>query len=123
MAAGYRPISDYALIGDCRSAALVSSQGSIDWCCLPRFDSSSTFGRLLDTDRGGYYSLAPVDGEYSTSRRYLDETLVLETSFEADTGGARLIDCFAMPQDDSEVGTRRLLRVLEGVRGSVEFEL
>src|SRR5437764_12803717 len=92
---GYAPISDYALIGDCHSTALVSSSGSIDWCTFPRFDSGSCFGRILDRERGGFCSITPV-GRYATSRRYVEGTLVLETVFRSGGGEGVLYDCFAM---------------------------
>src|SRR5487761_2299940 len=87
----YPPIADYALIGDCHSAALVSRQGSIDWCCLPRFDSDSCFGRLLDWSKGGYFQISPA-GRCSSRREYLEKSLVLVTTFRAAAGEARLID-------------------------------
>jgi GH15 family glucan-1,4-alpha-glucosidase len=120
----YPPIADYALIGDCHSAALVSLQASIDWCCLPRFDSGSAFGRLLDRRSGGHCSIRPTaDGPFEYSRSYLDDTLVLETKVVGPAGEARLLDCFVIC--DSAFGTeeRQILRVIEGVRGSVEFEV
>src|SRR5919198_28383 len=73
------PNADYALIGDCHSAALVSLGGSIDWCCMPRFDSGSYFGRLLGWENGGFCSLAPARLSQAPFRRYLDGTLILET--------------------------------------------
>ena len=77
----YPPIGDYALIGDCHSAALVSREGSIEWCCLPRFDSGSAFGRLLDRRHGGHCSIQPAGGDsWDYVRTYLDDTLVLETT-------------------------------------------
>jgi GH15 family glucan-1,4-alpha-glucosidase len=125
----YPPIGDYAVIGDCRSAALVSRRGSLDWCCLPRFDSGTTFGRLLDWKHGGHCSIAPLDGDYETSRRYVDDTLVLETTFRSGGAEARLIDCFLLDEDIraqehvQDNDDRHILRVIEGVRGSIEFEL
>jgi GH15 family glucan-1,4-alpha-glucosidase len=126
----YPPISDYALIGDCHSAALVSRTGSIDWCCLPRFDSGSTFGRLLDWDSAGHCSISPV-GASETSREYLDDTLVLATTFRADAGEARVIDFFVIREPDAQAPAplahadvdREIVRVIEGVRGSVEFDI
>ncbi len=89
-------IAEYGLIGDCHTAALVSSEGSIDWCCLPRFDSASCFGRLLDRERGGFCAIS-VDGETSSrSERYIDDTLVLETRLEGAEGTMRVTDFFAM---------------------------
>jgi len=121
---GYPPIGDYALIGDCHSAALVSSDGSIDWCCLPRFDSGSAFGRLLDWDGGGHCEVRPLgDGTWECSRRYLDDSLVLETTLIDAAGEARLVDCFTISGNPVETEQRQILRVIEGVRGSVEFEV
>ena len=120
----YLPIADYALIGDCHSAALVSRGGSIDWCCLPRFDSGSAFGRLLDRERGGYCSLAPTaDGPWEYARSYLDDTLVVETKVAGAAGEARLLDCFLVSDDAVGADQRQILRVVEGVRGTVEFEV
>jgi DNA modification methylase len=83
-------IHNYAIIGDCRSAALVSRDGSIDWLCWPRFDSPSIFGALLDS-RAGQWRIAPV-APFKTERRYVDETDVLETRFATETGSLLLID-------------------------------
>jgi GH15 family glucan-1,4-alpha-glucosidase len=122
--AGASPaLEDYALIGDCRSAALVSRAGSIDWCCLPRFDSGSVFARLLDCDGGGSWQLGPSDPDVVAGHVYHEGTLVLETTFRTSQGVARLLDCFSMPDVDDGVRGPRLLRVLDGVQGSVEFEL
>jgi GH15 family glucan-1,4-alpha-glucosidase len=118
---GYRPLGDYALIGDCHSAALVSRDGSIDWCCLPRFDSGSVFGRLLDAQTGGHFRVAATDSEASTSRRYLDDTLVLVTTFETRTGQADVYDCFATSNGDSPNQLREVVRIVEGTRGTLEF--
>jgi GH15 family glucan-1,4-alpha-glucosidase len=113
----YPSIGEYALIGDCRSAALVSRAGSIDWCCMPRVDHGSCFARLLDWDGGGYCSLAPV-GDIHVSRRYVAGTLVLETRFSGEAGEGRLWDLFAI---DGEAA--QLLRIVEVARGQLEFDL
>src|SRR5690242_1121720 len=86
----YPPIGDYGLIGDGQSAALVSRLGSIDWCCLPRFDSGSSFGRILDWEKGGHFSVTPRTGaaEPNVSRAYRGATMVLETRFEVGGGEA-----------------------------------
>ncbi|MBW8826411.1 MAG: glycoside hydrolase family 15 protein [Acidobacteria bacterium] len=118
----YPLISDYALIADCHSAALISRRGSIDWCCQPRFDSASDFGRLLDWDRGGFCELAPATDDHSiVSRAYMDDTLVLVTTIEAEGGEARVFDCFTMRAGGAQSPHRQLLRVAEGVRGRVEL--
>lgn len=116
------PIGDYALLSDCHSAALVSSSGSIDWCCLPRFDSGSAFGRLIDWERGGHCTVAPT-GEFESERRYLDGTLVLETTFRTGGGAARLTDCMLMPPQPRRDAHPQLLRVLECLEGEVELAL
>src|SRR5690349_4960348 len=122
--AGHYPdIGDYALIGDCHAAALVSSDGSIDWCCLPRFDARSCFGRLLDWQLGGYCAITPADEECSQFRRYLGDTLVLETTFRTPGGEIRLIDCFTMRTGGRKEPYRQILRIAEGVRGRVPLQL
>ena len=119
----YPPISDYALLGDCHAAALVSTGGSVDWCCLPRMDAGSCFARLLDARHGGHFALRPSDDEASAHRCYLDGTLVLETTFRAGAGEARVIDCLTVNRDNPSDPFHELLRVVEGVRGTLEFEL
>lgn len=119
----YPDIGDYALIGDCHSAALVSSDGSIDWCCLPRFDSRSCFGRLLDWQEGGYCAITPVEENYTQFRRYQGDTLVLETTFRTPGGEARLLDCFTMHVGGKTAPYRQILRIVEGVRGRVSLQL
>ncbi len=91
------PIADYALLSDCRSAALVSRAGSVDWLCLPRFDAPSVFARLLD-DEGGHWSIG-VPGA-SATRRYAEATMALETTFEAADGTAVLTDAMAVGRND-----------------------
>ncbi|HSF46927.1 MAG TPA: trehalase-like domain-containing protein, partial [Burkholderiales bacterium] len=98
----YPPIGDYALIGDCHSAALISTRGSIDWCCLPRFDSDSCFGRILDWKQGGYCAITPADPNFSASRTYLEDTLILVMTFRTEQGEARLYDFFAMREGGRE---------------------
>jgi GH15 family glucan-1,4-alpha-glucosidase len=121
----YPPIADYGLLGDGQSAALVSREGSIDWCCLPRFDSGSCFGRLLDAERGGYFSIAPAEGtrEATVHRTYRGETMVLETRFRVEGGEAVVIDCMTMGRDGPTGTGPQILRVIEGVRGSVDFDV
>jgi GH15 family glucan-1,4-alpha-glucosidase len=119
----YPPISDYAFISDCHSMALVSSSGSIDWCCMPRVDAASIFGRLLDWEKGGHCSVAPSDAVATSFQAYIEETLVLETTFRTEGGEARLIDCFAMHTGGRTQPHLQLIRILEGVRGRVDFRI
>lgn len=116
----YVPIADYALIGDCHGAALVSRGGAIDWACLTRFDGDPVFCRILDAQRGGTFRIAPTE-PFTSTRRYLPGTNVLETTFETDSGVVRLVDCFAMRRGGSLRPYRQLLRRVEGVRGRVEL--
>lgn len=118
----YLPIEEYAFLADGHSAALVSRNGSIDWCCMPRIDSSSCFGRLLDHERGGHFSLSPSVG-CDVERRYLPDTLVLETTFRGPEGRARLIDTFTMREGGRETPHHQLLRVVEGVEGALPLEI
>ena len=120
----YPPIDEYALIGDCHTAALISRQAAIEWCCLPRFDAGSAFGRILDRERGGHCSIVPVqDGDWRFTRRYLDDSLVLETTMHGAGGEVRLLDCFTVREEARGTPARQILRVIEGNRGSVELEL
>ncbi len=92
------PIGEYAMLSDCRSAALVSRDGSVDWLCFPRFDGPSVLGRLLDP-AGGHFAIRPAD-EFQVSRRYVDQTLVLETTFTTTSGTAVLTDALAVGPDE-----------------------
>jgi GH15 family glucan-1,4-alpha-glucosidase len=112
------PIEDYALIGDTHTAALVGRDGSIDWLCLPRFDSEACFAKLLGDEDNGYWRIAPAAGQAETRRRYRKDTLVLETEFETDTGVVRLIDCMPIREDHPQV-----VRMVEGVSGEVEMRM
>ncbi len=119
----YPAIGDYALIGDCYSSALVSREAAIEWCCLPRFDSGSAFAALLDRERGGTCSLIPKRPEqWRYSRRYLDDTFVLETTLDGPEGEATILDLFLDPTRHG-APERRILRVIEGRRGEVEFDV
>ncbi len=114
-----RPIGDYGLIGDLRTAALVSSEGAINWWCAPRFDSPSVFARLLDAERGGYCSLGLVDGR-PAGRAYEPRTNVLRTAFAASSGRLEVVD--AMPLADGGAAGR-IWRVATCVEGRVDVEL
>lgn len=110
------PIADYALIGDCHSAALVSRGGSIDWCCLPEFDSDSCFARLLDP-HAGHFRVSPCV-PCTTRREYIGDSMVLATTFESEHGALRLVDFFAMRRGGRHHPRRELVRIVEGLRGS-----
>jgi GH15 family glucan-1,4-alpha-glucosidase len=112
------PIEDYALIGDTHTAALVSRAGSIDWLCLPRFDSPACFAALLGDERHGRWLLAPAGQAREVRRRYIGDTLVLETEHRTDDGVVRVLDCMPPRQQDPDV-----TRVVEGVRGRVPMRM
>ena len=111
-------IEDYALIGDCTTAALVGRNGSIDWLCWPRFDSPACFAALLGTSEHGRWRIAPVDPAARVSRTYRDGTMVLETVFETADGSAALIDFMPIGQANSSV-----IRLVEGRRGKLAMRL
>ena len=117
------PIGVYALISDCHAAALVSRRGSIDWCCLPRFDSEPCFGRLLDWQRAGYCRIAPAEGAFECARRYLKDTMVLCTRFEAATGRVQVFDLLVLTEADTTHQDRRLVRIVEGLEGQLELDV
>jgi GH15 family glucan-1,4-alpha-glucosidase len=119
-------IEDYGIIGDCRSAALVSRQGSIDWLCWPRFDKPAIFAALLDRDRGGHWRISPV-GSATIERHYVPDSNVLQTRFTNHSGSAILTDL--MPSSSRASRERILLPDHEILRkitcntGELEFEL
>ncbi|MDB5360618.1 MAG: hypothetical protein JWO51_1915 [Rhodospirillales bacterium] len=112
------PIEDYALIGDCRTAALAGRDGSIDWLCWPRFDSGACFAALLGTSENGRWRIAPAAAGATVHRSYRDGTMVLETVFDTEDGQVAIIDFMAMGADDSS-----LVRLVEGRRGRVAMRL
>ena len=119
-------IADYAMLSDCHSCALISRAGSLDWLCFPRFDSPSVFGRLLDSN-AGHWSIRPV-GESTSSRRYADQTLVLETHFETKTGAGVLQDALAVGLNERghELGAdvpHALLRRITCIQGEICIEM
>src|SRR5260370_36394214 len=117
-ASEFRPIADYGLLADCNSAALLARDGSIDWLCMPRYDSPAVFARILDP-QAGHWSITPAS-HYRIERRYVPGTLVVETTFLTDTGTVRLTDAmlFADGQRRHDLGLaapHELARLLEGV--------
>lgn len=110
-------IEDYALIGDCETAALVSRDGSIDWLCFPRFDSPACFAALLGSAENGRWLISPSATDYRVTRRYRKDTLILETEFETESGTAIVYDFMPLRDDTSD-----LMRIVEGKRGRVDFD-
>ncbi len=113
-----QPIEDYALIGDLHTAALVGRDGSIDWLCLPRFDSGACFAALLGDRSNGRWRLAPAAEPTRVERRYVPGTLVLETTFDTPDGSVRVVDCMPIRGEAPDV-----VRVVEGVSGRVEMAM
>ena len=123
----YPPIGDYALIGDGRTAALVSRDGSLDWLCWPRFDSPSIFAALLDTARGGGSSGHARPGHFRSERRYLADTNVLETVFHTASGAVALRDLMPVVSEEEKraalIPEHEVLREVEGLVGQVDLEV
>lgn len=113
-------IEDYALIGDTHTAALVGRDGSIDWLCLPRFDSPACFAAILGDEEHGRWLIAPAGGVRRVHRAYRDTTMILETTFETDSGQVTLIDFMPMRQEEQRV---HLVRFVRCDRGSVPMEM
>ncbi|QDW30834.1 glycoside hydrolase family 15 protein [Arthrobacter sp. KBS0702] len=109
-------IEDYAMVGDLHTAALISTEGSIDWLCLPRFDSPACFNALLDSPKAGRWLLAPAAGGECTRRRYRKNTLILESEWESEDGKVKVID-FMSPRD----GAADIVRIVVGIRGTVRM--
>src|SRR5262245_53671392 len=111
-------IEDYALVGDCQTAALIGQDGSIDWLCWPRFDSDACFAALLGTPEHGRWLMAPKSTRATVSRRYRDGTLILETDFETAGGAMRVIDFMSLRESVSD-----LVRIVVGRRGRVRMRM
>jgi GH15 family glucan-1,4-alpha-glucosidase len=119
----YPPIADYSAIGDGRTVALISRAGAIEWLCLPHFSAPSAFAALLDRDSGGVFAIAP-ERHYTSTRRYIDDTNVLETTFSTTTGVVRVTDFMPMPADPQRLEPmREVLRIVEGVEGNVALSV
>ena len=121
---GYHAIADYGLIGNTHTAALVARDGSIDWCCMPHFDSPAVFLRLLDARQGGYFQICPHEA-FESQRAYVGESAILATTFSTARGRVRVVD-FMHAQDvgTSRIGIdlahcHRILRLVEGIEGDV----
>ena len=110
-------IEDYAVIGNCETMALVSRRGSIDWLCLPRFDSAACFAALLGTEENGFWRISPKDKHAKITRHYRNGSLILETVYETKTGSAMLIDCMSRSE-----GKSHLLRRIRGITGTINME-
>jgi GH15 family glucan-1,4-alpha-glucosidase len=107
-------IEDYALLGDLHTAALVGRDGSIDWLCLPRFDSPACFAALLGEEENGHWLVAPAAGGTCTRRQYRGDTLVLETFWQTADGLVRVVDCMPPRAESTDV-----VRIVEGISGTV----
>lgn len=120
----FPPINDYALIGDCRTAAVVAKNGSIEWLCLPNIDSPSLFASMLDRERGGHFTVRMADGDM-VSRRYLDGTNILETTFAGPSGRFTVTDFMAISETahDRLEPERELIRVVDCLAGRPEVEV
>ena len=115
----YPPIADYAAIGDGRTVALVSREGAIEWLCLPHFSAPSVFAALLDRNSGGQFAISP-ERQYTSARRYIEDTNVLETTLRTSTGIVRVTDFMPMPANARRLEPmREVLRIVEGIEGSV----
>ncbi len=118
---GYPTIADHGLIGDLQTAALISTDGEIDWLCLPRFDSPSVFASLLDRERGGYFRIAPADEGYVTRQLYLPESAILVTRFMTPGGVGEVVDFMPVAESGDPTDQHRLVRLLRVVRGEMRF--
>ena len=115
----YYPIEDYAIIGNCRTTALVHKEGAIDFFCFPRFDSPSVFARILDYNKGGAFNIVPKSGTFKTSQNYLLNTNVLLTRYHSENSTVDIFDFMPM----EVVSVNQLIRVVKVVRGDVDFSL
>ncbi len=121
----YKPIESYGVIGDMQSVALVGMDGSIDWCCLPYFDSPSVFASILDDKKGGYFRIT-ANGETRNRQMYIPDTNVLVTRFLSANGVGEVVDFMPVLREaggKSEQHSHQIIRIAQGVRGQVRFRL
>ena len=119
----YPAISDHGLIGDLQTAALVTTDGTIDWFCTPRFDSPSVFASLLDQEQGGRFRIAPSNEEYVTKQLYFPDTAILITRFMTPDGVGEVVDFMPIATPERPTDRHRIVRLVRVVRGEMEFIL
>lgn len=119
----YPPIADHGLIGDLQTAALVTTDGTIDWFCCPRFDSPSVFAALLDHDRGGYFRIAPDGHDYVTKQLYFPDSAVLVTRFMSEDGVGEVYDFMPIDKPEQATANHRLVRTVHVIRGQMRFTM
>ncbi|MEX2101967.1 MAG: trehalase-like domain-containing protein, partial [Actinomycetota bacterium] len=119
----YPAISDHGLIGDLQTAALVATDGTIDWFCSPRFDSPSVFASLLDQERGGRFRIAPSNDEFVTKQLYFPDTAILITRFMTPDGVGEVLDFMPISHPERPTDLHRIVRLVRVVRGEMEFVL
>lgn len=119
----YPLISEHGLIGDLQTAALVATDGSVDWFCAPRFDSPSIFGALLDSERGGRFRIRPARGAFDSKQLYFPETAVLVTRFMSEAGVGEVVDFMPVATDRTAAAQHRLVRMVRCVRGEMAFDV
>ena len=119
----YPPISDHGLIGDLQTAALVATDATVDWLCVPRFDSPSVFASLLDADRGGRFRIAPVGENYVSKQLYFPDTAILMTRFMTPDGVGEVVDFMPVHAPEQASANHRLIRIVRVVRGQMSFVL
>jgi GH15 family glucan-1,4-alpha-glucosidase len=117
----YPPIAEHGLIGDLQTAALVTTDGTVDWFWSPRFDAPSVFARLLDADKGGHFRIAPAEGDYVVKQLYFPDTAILITRFMTDDGVGEVLDFMPVDHPDRVTDRHRLVRIVRCVRGQVRF--
>jgi GH15 family glucan-1,4-alpha-glucosidase len=115
-------IADHGIIGDLQTAALVTTDGSIDWFCCPRFDSPSIFGALLDDERGGHFRIRPAGVSYTSKQMYLPDTAVLVTRFFTEDGLGQVVD-FMPTAGATATENHRIVRIVQCVRGRMTFDI
>jgi GH15 family glucan-1,4-alpha-glucosidase len=120
---GYRPIGDYGIIGDLHTVALVGLHGSIDWFCVPHFDSPAVFAAILDDGKGGRFQIVPEHVDYTANQNYLAETNVLVTRFLSDEGVVEIVDFMPVSSADETQASHVLFRRVQGVRGSMHLSM